>query len=364
MKEKSWVFGCAGLMFISLLFGELLLSPVIKPAKPLEVSGSKVWQRFVDMQFPVLYFLDNTSKTVAASLDPAYDVYRAMALSGIGPEDEEAILNQEGASEEFAEVGPILPLPEVPPQKGIEYSMEQLSDYDFLLKNLYRIHQSTTITREQLNAANLLAKDMHLTGANDKPQILIYHTHGSEYFADTVEGDPSTTIAGIGAYLAQILRDDYGLNVIHDGTVYPYNSAYSLAYTRVTQILEENPSIEVVIDLHRDAAFGRHFVTEIDGKPAATVMFFNGVSQTKDGPIAGRENPYLLDNLAFSLQLKLKADALYPGFVRPTYIKAYRYNMHVLPKTLLIEAGAETNTLEEMKNAMKPLAELLFKVLV
>lgn len=363
MKENGWILGCAGLMISALLFGERLLTPVLTQPE-IPTTFSNVWQSFVDFQFPVLYFLDNTSKMVVASLDPAYETYRASALSGIGLEDEEAILSQEGGEEEFAEVGPILPLPESVPRRGIEYSMDQLSDYDFLLKNFYRVHQSTTITREQLNAVNLLAKDMHLTGTNEKPQILIYHTHGSEYFADTVEGDSSTTIAGMGAYLAQILRDDYGLNVLHDGTVYPYNSAYSDAYSHVTQILQENPSIEVVIDLHRDAAFGRHFVTEIDGKPTATVMFFNGVSQTKDGPIAGRENPYLLDNLAFSLQLKLKADASYPGFVRPTYIKAYRYNMHLMPKTLLIEAGAETNTLEEMKNAMKPLAELLFKVLV
>lgn len=357
------MFGCAGLMLAGLLFGELLLSPVVKSPE-FPVQFSKMWQSLIDSSFPVLYFLNNTPKTVTASLDPAYDIYRASALSGIGPEDEEAILEQEGAEEEFAEVGPILPLPEVPPPKGIEYSTEQLSDYDFLLKNLYRVHQSTTITREQLNAANLTAKDMRLTGTNEKPQILIYHTHGSEYFADTIEGDASTTIAGIGEYLAQILREDYGFNVIHDGTVYPYNSAYSDAYTRVTQILQENPSIEVVIDLHRDAAFGRRLVTEIDGKPTATVMLFNGVSQTKDGPIAGRENPYLLDNLAFSLQLKLKAEEFYPGFTRPNYIKAYRYNMHLLPRTLLIEAGAETNTVEEMKNAMKPLADLLFKVLV
>lgn len=54
---------------------------------------------------------------------------------------------------------------------------------------------------------------------------------------------------------------------------------------------------------------------------------------------------------------------MYPGFVRHIYLKAYRYNLHLLPKSLLIEAGAQTNTVEEMKNAMEVLADTLCEVL-
>ena len=52
--------------------------------------------------------------------------------------------------------------------------------------------------------------------------------------------------------------------------------------------MEENPTIEVVIDLHRDGvADTTHLVTEVDGKSMAKVMFFNGLSYSKvNGDIA------------------------------------------------------------------------------
>ena len=141
--------------------------------------------------------------------------------------------------------------------------------------------------------------------------------------------------------------------------------AYQLAEPDVQKILKENPAIEVVIDLHRDGvAEGTHLVTEIDGKPTAQIMFFNGLSRTRaNGNISYLSNPYLEDNLAFSLQMEIAAATYYPGFARHIFLRAYRYNMHFKPKTLLIEAGAQTNTVEEMRNAMEILAELLHQVL-
>ena len=143
------------------------------------------------------------------------------------------------------------------------------------------------------------------------------------------------------------------------------SKAYQLAEPEIEKILSDNPSIEVVIDLHRDGvAKTTHLVTEIDGKPVAQIMFFNGLSRTKaNGDIAYLANPYIEDNLAFSLQMQLKATEMYPGFTRRIYLKGYRYNMHLKPKTLLIEAGAQTNTVEEMRNAMEYLAKTLDSVL-
>jgi stage II sporulation protein P len=74
-------------------------------------------------------------------------------------------------------------------------------------------------------------------------------------------------------------------------------------------------------------------------------------------------NPYLEDNLAFSFQMQLAAAEYYPDFTRKIYLKGYRYNMHYCPKSLLVEVGAQNNTLEEAKNAMEPLADVLSKVL-
>ena len=139
--------------------------------------------------------------------------------------------------------------------------------------------------------------------------------------------------------------------------------AYSYALPALEQILAENPSIEVVIDLHRDAAEGNHYVTEVNGKQTAQIMFFNGVSRSTDGPIDYLENPYVAENLAFSFQLKMASDALYPGLTRRNYLRSYRYNLHMRPKSVLIEVGAETNTLEEEMNAIELLAEILAEVL-
>ena len=120
-----------------------------------------------------------------------------------------------------------------------------------------------------------------------------------------------------------------------------------------------------MIDLHRDGVGANtHLVTEVDGKKTAQIMFFNGLSRTKaNGDISYLYNPYIEDNLAFSLQMQIAATKMYPGFTRHIYLKSYRYNMHLMPKTLLIEAGAQTNTVEEMRNAMELLAATLDSVL-
>ena len=253
-----------------------------------------------------------------------------------------------------------------------QYTAEQLADFDFLKNNFYIVENNTDISSEVLNGEKLLNKDMRLQTDNKEPQILIYHTHSQEGFVDSVAGDNSTTIVGVGDYLTELLQEDYGYNVIHNRNVYDFidgeldrNRAYALAEEDVKQILEENPSIEVIIDLHRDGVKEEtHLVTEVNGKPTAQFMFFNGLSYSKrNGVIDYLPNPYIEDNLALSLQLKLASEQYYPGLSRRIYLKSLRYNLHLRPKCLLVEAGAQTNTLEEMMNAMEPLAFVLHQVL-
>ena len=253
-----------------------------------------------------------------------------------------------------------------------DISMEQLQDFDFVLRNFYTVDSTTSITSDQLNAPELIQMDLRMKTGNDQPQILIYHTHSQEEFIDSVPGDASTTIVGVGDYLTKILKENYGYNVLHvtdtfdivDGKL-DRNQAYNYAQERISQVLEENPSIEVVIDLHRDGvADNQRLVTEVNGKQTAKVMFFNGLSRTKqNGEISYLPNPYIQDNLAFSLQMMLACEKYYPDFARTIYLRGYRYNLHLRPKTLLVECGAQTNTVEEEMNAMEPLADVLNKVL-
>lgn len=256
-------------------------------------------------------------------------------------------------------------------KSSIDMSIERLRDFDYLLSNFYTVDSSTMIGPEQLNADDLLGRSMKIDRKQKGPKILIFHTHSQEEFADSIPGDPSTSIVGIGDYLTELLNQK-GIETIHDKGVYDIingqldrSNAYEYAEEGVRPILEANPTIEVAIDLHRDGvAEGTHLVTEVNGKPTAKIMYFNGLSRTRaNGDITYLPNPYIQDNLAFSLQMELTSERMFPGFARHIYLRAYRYNLHLLPKSLLIEAGAQTNTVQEMKNAMEVLAETLCQVI-
>ena len=172
-----------------------------------------------------------------------------------------------------------------------------------------------------------------------QPQILIHHTHASEAFSDSRAGVQEDTVVAMGTKLARLLSETYGYQVIHDKTTYDMidgkldrNRAYDNAKEGTQKLLSEYPSIQVIIDLHRDSGAKR--VTTVNGKDTAQIMFFNGLSRNMNGPISYLYNPYLKE-----------------------------YNLSLLPKSLLIEVGTQENTVSEAVNAMEPLAQILAEVL-
>lgn len=257
---------------------------------------------------------------------------------------------------------------------GTKYTREQMQDPNFLLNNIFVVDANTSMTQEELSLTNLLDQDLSIDDLNSKEnyKVLIYHTHASESFVDSREGKQEDTIVGVGAYLTELLETEYGIKVYHDTTTYDMidgvldrSKAYENSYNGVSKILKENPSIEVVIDLHRDGvAEDTHLVTEINGKKTAKVMFLNGVSRSNmNGEIAYLKNPNKITNLAFSFQMYLAGKEYYSDYVRKIYIRSLRYNLHIMPRAALIEVGAQNNTLQEEKNAMEPLAAIIDKVL-
>lgn len=239
---------------------------------------------------------------------------------------------------------------------------------NFLLRKFYIVDSTTSVDKSVFQVDKMLKKDYSIKKTKE-PKILIFHTHGgTEFFG---EEKNKNSIIEVGVELEEQLEKKYGFTVLHDKTKYDYingsmdrNKAYTKALDGVKKTLEENPSIEVVIDLHRDAGNNKtKRVTQIDGKTVAQFMIFNGLSRNKRGEIAYLHNDNLQDNLAFGLQVKLRAMERYPDLTIKNYLKGYRYNMHLCKRFLLIELGNQNNTVEEAKNTMSYLAQILNDVL-
>ena len=137
----------------------------------------------------------------------------------------------------------------------------------------------------------------------------------------------------------------------------------------IQKVLDENPSIKIAIDMHRDGVGeDTRLVTSVDGKDVAQVMLVTGVSRSYDenGELQVIEylpNENLDSVLALGFQMKMASDVLYPEFMRPLYLSCWRYSTYMLPRSMLLEVGAQTNTLEEAKAAMEPFAKLLVGIL-
>lgn len=253
-------------------------------------------------------------------------------------------------------------------QKG-GYSFDQMTDYSYLMKNLYVVSAGTSITENELNPSRLLSMDLGVEKTGGY-QILIYHTHSQEAYADSVPGDISQTVVGMGELLAECL-EGYGYSVLHHTGIYDMTDgeldrdpAYTKALPVISSILEAHPEIQVVIDLHRDGVKEDvHLVTEVNGRQTARIMYFNGLCRDEAGERSDITNPYREENLAMSLQLALTTIADYPGLTRCIYLRSSRYNLHLRGKSALIEVGAQTNTVEEVRNAVPVLADVLNQVL-
>ena len=258
------------------------------------------------------------------------------------------------------------------PHPQIDLSQAKMADFDYVMNHFFILDSNTETNAGQISGTRFLEEDMSIKQDSSVPQILIYHTHSQEAFSDSREGETEDTIVGVGNYLTDILEKNYGYKVIHVTDAFDImggeldrSKAYDYARSSIEKVLEENPTVEVVIDLHRDGVpDDRHLVTEINGKQTAQILFYNGLSYTvNQGAVSYLPNPYIEDNLAFSFQLEYQAAQYYPQFYRGIYLAGLRYNLHLRPRALLLEAGAQTNTVEEVRNAMEPFADILNRVL-
>ena len=253
------------------------------------------------------------------------------------------------------------------------YNQELIQNYEQTVRLYNYDSESMSPSPEFIDGGKFLGQDLSLKEEDLKqgedPSILIFHTHAHEGYSDKEEFG----ILDVGDYLEEILETQYGVSVLHHKAIYDeggVNGAYTRMGEDIAKVLEENPSIQVAIDMHRDGvAEDTRLVTNVNGKEVAEIMLVTGVSRTFDENGELKLVEYLpnenLDSvLALGFQMKMAADAVYPGFMRPLYLSNWRYSTYMLPRSMLLEVGAQTNTLVEAKAAMEPFAELLMSILL
>ncbi|MBP3412745.1 MAG: stage II sporulation protein P [Oscillospiraceae bacterium] len=200
------------------------------------------------------------------------------------------------------------------------------------------------------------------------PCILIVHTHGSEAYVDAEDyrsSDPQQNVVRVGAEIAMQLNKA-GIPTLHDRTLHDetsgYNDAYGQAASAIAAYLEAYPSIQMVIDVHRDAASDgqggqKALTTELDGKAAAQLLLVLG-TDTSELP-----HPNWQQNLSFAMKLQAHLSSRAPSLMRKTSLRAARYNEHFTPNSILLEVGAAGNTMEEALRSAAYFAQGLAELL-
>ena len=218
-----------------------------------------------------------------------------------------------------------------------------------------------------VDTLGLLRKPLSWNLKSEKPTVLILHTHGTESY-EKEPGyqetsayrtlDKDYNLVSIGDRVAEILEAG-GIRVIHDRSLhdYPsYNDAYRNARNAIKTQLSENPSICLVLDLHRDAA------EDSKGRQRRTAVQVNGESTAKLMLVMGSDKgslsyPNWEKNLALAVKLQAQLESTYPGLCRPVQLGRKRYNQDLCTGALLVEVGTAGNTHAEAMNAAKYLAE-------
>ena len=214
----------------------------------------------------------------------------------------------------------------------------------------------------------LLTAPLELDLQGPEPKVLIVHTHTCESYTPQVPGeyepsgdyrtlDPHYNVLAVGELVAGKLAEA-GIGVIQDREFhdYPsYNHSYLNTKASTEALLEAYPSIELILDLHRDAADtpAGQLVTEcsIGGETAAQLMMVVGTDE------CGLEHPRWQENLSTALKLQALLERENPGICRKLTLTDQRYNQHLGKCALLIEVGAAGNTLSEALPAAAALAD-------
>ena len=231
--------------------------------------------------------------------------------------------------------------------------------------------------KTKISIENKLSEKLELTVTDKEPAVLIYHTHTTEtyqlidrdfYSKDFASrsNDKGVNMIRVGKAICDEL-EKRGYKVIHDTTVYdkPYSGAYYRSEDAVKALLKKYPSVQITLDIHRDAIQGESGtktkpVATINGKKAAQIMIITGCQEEGNGIT---DLPEWEKNLAFALNLQRNIENSFKGLTRPVFFCDRSYNMGLTPLSLLVEIGTDANTLEEAVYSGKMFAVALAQIL-
>ncbi|MDE6092599.1 MAG: stage II sporulation protein P, partial [Ruminococcus sp.] len=243
----------------------------------------------------------------------------------------------------------------------------------FNLDNGGQVNNQTSIPNETLLSESRCGADFTVENT-DEPLVLISHTHTTESFEPYVREyydanfnyrttDETKNMVMVGDAI-QAELEAQGIGVIHARTIhdYPsYNGSYGRSRETILPILEEYPSIKVVLDIHRDAVSGEGVAyqpfVEIDGKEASQIMIISGCD---DGTLG---MPDFMKNFHFACRLQERLENDYAGLTRPILFDYRHYNQDLTTGSLLIEVGSHGNTLEQSQYAGQLIGSSLGRLL-
>ncbi len=210
----------------------------------------------------------------------------------------------------------------------------------------------------------LLRRELTWDLRGSEPAVLILHTHSTESYTRREEPyeetsswrtlDENYNMLSLGSYLGQLLAQQ-GIPVVQDRTLhdYPsYNGSYVHARKSIQEYLEEYPSIQLVLDLHRDASGS-------EGRQLRTTVQTESGTSAQLMLVLGTNHEGYEENLSLALKLHALLEAATPGIMRPLQLRAQRFNQDVSPGALLIEVGAAGNYHSEAKLAIDALAQAI-----
>ncbi|MDY4953012.1 MAG: stage II sporulation protein P [Candidatus Onthomonas sp.] len=346
----------SGLRQGSELVEEIVRQELIRPAEDGGQLALSAWEQLVVTESPQLMSSQGAVNDYLAEDQVAERSAQARAEASAQASEEQAAKEEEEKKEAEQKAK----------EEEAQKKQEQEEKTEPLSIDTSKIKASAIRLDNHTNGISVKAADyfdkkvsLKLKPAEEGPQILILHTHTTEAYTkgkkDTYkETDTARTtdndynMVRVGEEMKNVF-EEMGLSVVHDKTKYDYPSytgSYSRALTGIQKMLKKYPTIQVVLDVHRDAIIGSDGTsyakkTEIDGEEVAQVMLVVGTNDM------GLTHPKWKDHLTLAVQIQKNMLAIDSELPRPIDLRRQRFNEHATPGSLLVEVGTSGNTLKQ-----------------